>query len=311
MPAYNAEKFIEASINSVLKQTYSRWELLIVNDGSTDSTKTIAEFYSAKDIRIKVFNQANKKQAGARNTAIENSHGSWIAFLDSDDVWEPNKLAKQIQASIDHPSAGVIYTDGWIFNDDDFNNLTPYPTITGMLIEPHDIYKMEYQCNYIPVLAVLVKRSIVDKIGLQDEGKTFAGCEDWDYWLRMARIGINFYGIPEKLFYYRRHDSNMSKNNLNMVLAQTSVFIKNFEGQYFSEKEAIRLFKKLIYPLTNNLIKNGRFEDIAFILNGVEAKLPTISFGAVKKVIKILGKMAYVPVAILGKIDLLILSPKS
>ena len=251
MPAYNSEQFIAASIQSVLMQTYHNWELLIINDGSSDNTQQIAELYSSNDSRIKVLNQENKKQAAARNNGILHAQGVWIAFLDADDLWEPDKLSKQIQASIDFPTVNVFYTDGWIFKGEDFSNLEPYPTTTGKLIEFKDMYAMQYESNYIPILSVLVKRTLVDEIGLQDERKMFSGCEDWDYWLRMIRAGASFYGLPERLFYYRRHNNNVSGNILNMIMARTAVFIKNFELDYFVNGSPTSFFKKQIFENKN------------------------------------------------------------
>ncbi|MDB5023997.1 MAG: hypothetical protein JWP78_1752 [Mucilaginibacter sp.] len=305
MPAYNVERFIEASIKSVLEQTYTNWELLIINDGSTDNTRHIAQGFSSRDSRVRVINQENKRLGAARNTGIRNSKGFWIAFLDSDDLWSPTKLEAEISASNKFPTASIIYTDGWIFQHEDLKNLSPYPTIVGKLIGHKEMYKMEYEKNYIPVLSVLVKRSLIDQIGLQEERKTFYGCEDWDYWLRMARVGADFYGVPQKLFYYRRHGNNMSDNGVNMHLAQTSVLLKNFEQEVFMTKEATSMFKKLISPLIVGLIKEKRFTDIDFILNEIQKIFPATFYKRIEGLIKIGGYFALIPVAIIVKLQLL------
>lgn len=97
MPAYNAEKYIEEAIQSVLKQTYTNWELIIVNDCSTDKTEQIIKKYQEQDQRIRLCSLIkNKGVANARNTAIKNAVGRYLAFLDSDDMWLPEKLEKQI-----------------------------------------------------------------------------------------------------------------------------------------------------------------------------------------------------------------------
>src|SRR5919106_5413407 len=92
MPAYNAEKYIAGSIRSVIVQTYSDWELIVVDDGSTDSTATVVQEFVARDPRIKYIFQENGRLGKARNTGIRNSSGPLIAFLDSDDLWVPIKL---------------------------------------------------------------------------------------------------------------------------------------------------------------------------------------------------------------------------
>jgi teichuronic acid biosynthesis glycosyltransferase TuaG len=302
MPAHNAEKFIEDSINSVLKQSYSNWELLIINDGSTDNTLSIAKKYAETDSRIKVITQANQKQGVARNNGIKNSKGSWIGFLDADDLWYPEKLEKQIAASSAYPETNVIYTDGWIFRDNDLENLTPYVSITGRLIEGREMYKLEYNYNYIPILAVLAKRSLIDETGLQDEMPAIQGCEDWDYWLRMAKAGATFYGMPDKLFYYRKHGNNMSDNSIAMLLARVAVLIKNFDPEFIDKNEALATVKGLAFPLINGLIKKERFEDVNFILKGMEGIAPSIVYSLIKRLVITLKANAYIPVAIIGKI---------
>ncbi|WP_114937662.1 glycosyltransferase family 2 protein [Mucilaginibacter endophyticus] len=304
MPAYNAGKYIEASILSVLKQSYTDWELIIINDGSTDNTKEIVERYSKEDSRIKLINQVNQKMAAARNNGIKNSKGAWIAFLDSDDLWEPEKLSLQIQASKEYPTAGVIYSDGFIFNDhEQFNNLMPYPTFTGRLLSHDIMYQMQYQQNYIPVLSVIVKRSLVDTIGPQNEERVFSGCEDWDYWLRIARVGADFYGLPQKLFYYRRHETNVSKNSVNMLLAQLAVFTKNYEPGLINSGDLSNALKKVFFPLINNLIKLRRFDDAYFAIKETDEILPSITFKTIKFLIKSFGRLAHIPVAIIGRLE--------
>src|SRR5699024_6935331 len=97
MPAYNSEEYIEEAVNSVINQTYKNWELIIVDDNSTDDTKRIVERIAERDIRINYIKLNNNSGAAiARNTAINNSHGKYIAFLDSDDRWYPRKLERQL-----------------------------------------------------------------------------------------------------------------------------------------------------------------------------------------------------------------------
>jgi teichuronic acid biosynthesis glycosyltransferase TuaG len=144
MPAFNAEKYIEESINSVIGQTFLNWELIIINDGSTDSTEHIAGKYAATDARVKLVTQENKRLGAARNTGILNSKGNWIAFLDADDLWMPDKLKKQLCVAKTEPKAGVIFTDGFTFYDNSIKTALPYGTVTGFFTAS-DIYKLEYR----------------------------------------------------------------------------------------------------------------------------------------------------------------------
>jgi glycosyltransferase involved in cell wall biosynthesis len=306
MPAHNAEVYIAESIECVLKQTYSEWELIVINDGSTDLTPEIVESYKQKENRITLINQTNKQLGAARNTGIKAARGNWIAFLDSDDIWIPNKLEKQIAASIKHPEADLIYTDGYIFFEDDFNNFVPYPTQTGIFTGA-EMYKMEYIANYIPVLSVLVKHDLVKRIGFQEERPYFHGSEDWDYWLRMAYTGASFLGLNEKLFYYRRHTNNMSNNNINMRLSQAAVFIKNYDASFFTIKETESIFKPLVYPLILQLVKLNRLKDARYLLNGMtqifnrlSIKLKLLQFS-----IRVFGENTSVFIKSLQKLGLL------
>jgi teichuronic acid biosynthesis glycosyltransferase TuaG len=302
MPAYNAEKFIAQSIESVIKQTYIHWELLIVNDGSTDHTEQIASQYSKNDSRVRLISQPNRKMGAARNAGLRCAKGAWVAFLDSDDLWDPKKLEKQIIASKEYPRVDVIYTDGWIFNDSDLENLDPYPTITGRVIQDREMYNLLYQKNYIPVLSVIAKKTVIDKVGFQDEGKNLQGCEDWDYWIRMALAGSDFYGIPERLFFYRKHGNNISGNSNRMILAQASVFIKNYQRNFFYKKHSMRILERIIFPLLVILLKEQKTEEINYILREVEKLSPSFSYRIVAVLTRIFGHHAFIPVALVGKI---------
>ncbi len=267
MPAFNAEKYIEEAINSVISQTYPDWELIIINDGSTDNTLQIVNKLASSEARIKLISQDNKKLGAARNSGILSAKGIWIAFLDADDLWTPDKLVKQLLIAKAEPGAGVIFTDGFTFYDNSLKTLQPYGTVSGYFT-PTDIYKLEYQGNYIPVLSALVKKVHIDNIGLQDEDPNVYGCEDWDYWLRLALHGVSFYGMDEKLFYYRRHSANMSNDGNLMSLAKATVFIKNFKKELFSKEEAVNI-NAFINRTICSFIKLGKIKEALFLNNSM------------------------------------------
>jgi teichuronic acid biosynthesis glycosyltransferase TuaG len=263
MPAYNADRFIEESINSLISQTYTNWELIIINDGSIDNTQAIAGKFAAADERIIVIKQSNKKAAAARNTGIAHAKGEWIAFLDADDLWVDNKLEKQLQLAFSNPNIGVVFTAGYSYYQADKLNL-PYLIIEG-LSSAADMYTLEYQGNYIPILSVIVKKTHVDTVGLQDESSSVAGCEDWDYWIRLALAGVTFYGMPDKLFYYRRHNTNVSNNQVLMLYAEANVLIKNFRPQFFNRPQIAALVNAIAITICR-LIQSGKISE-ALLLN--------------------------------------------
>ena len=131
MPAYNAERYIAESIQSVLDQSYGNWELVVVDDGSTDKTAETVQRFAAGDSRVNCIFQQNSGQGKARNAGIENSSGSLIAFLDADDLWLREKLERQVQFLID-TKVDVVYSDVIIFYERDTDlGLTEFPTATG------------------------------------------------------------------------------------------------------------------------------------------------------------------------------------
>lgn len=300
IPAYNAEKYIEASILSVLNQTYVNWELIIVNDGSTDRTQAIAEEFSSRDKRIKVINQQNKRLAAARNTGIKNSTGQWVAFLDADDIWFPSKLEKQVKISEKVPYIDILYTDGWIFHYDDLTNLTAYSIKKGEFTSD-EMYLLEYSGNYIPVISVMAKRNIMDKIGFPEEEIFFYGCEDWDCWLRLAQAGANFYGIDEKLFYYRRHDSNMSGKSLQ--IAQAATLLRNFSDNLTNKRETQSELKKIINPLITRLTAEGKKTEAIYLLKGMWNIGAGWDYAVSSLLVNFAGKYSVIPVRLLMRVN--------
>jgi len=301
MPAYNAEKYIEQSILSVNDQTYQHWELIVVNDGSTDGTLKIAEDRAREDKRIRVISQENSRLGAARNTGIENAKGEWIAFLDSDDLWDSTKLERQVELINRIPEVELVYTGGWIFNGDDKANTTVYPSVYGKFAAP-EMYRKLYESNYVPVLSVLAKIGTIKKIGPQEQQATYYGCEDWDYWLRACLVGATFYGIDEKLFYYRRHDNNMSGNGLKMQMAQTAVMLKNYRHEFDSDGNIKKHLKNVVNPLISRVISDGRNDDALFLLNGMASIRHNNSYKLRAWLVKIFGKQAFYPVRAIAKL---------
>jgi glycosyltransferase involved in cell wall biosynthesis len=303
MPAYNAETYIADAIRSVMAQTYKDWELIVVDDGSTDNTANIVKEIKLRDNRIKYVYQQNKRLSAARNTGIINSKGSWIAFLDSDDLWKPEKLQKQIEVALQTTDVDVIYSDGYTFDDDDLTSLKYYLIKLGRFTG-EEMYKLEFENNYIPVLSAVVRKSFIDKVGWQDE--TLNACEDWDYWLRMSRAGAKFFGMPEKLFYYRRHGKSMSADTLLMDLAKATILLKNFEKVRFSPLETRKIFKTLIIPLFVTLIKKNQLKEATVLMEGVVQTIPSFVYNISYSLFKTFNKHSVFPIRAINKIDTLI-----
>jgi len=211
MPAYNAEKFIAESIESVLAQTYTNWELIIVDDGSTDKTGNIARQYTSKDIRIKYIYQENKKQCAARNNGIEQSNGKLIAFLDSDDIWVSEKLEVQLKCMIENETS-LVFSAGFVFADHIAHPHRIYSTISGT-IGGDEAFKYLLKQNFIPLPSVLVKKSVLNEVGGFDASPDIQNVEDYHLWLNLLLKGNSMYGMQEKLFFYRQHSMQETAND--------------------------------------------------------------------------------------------------
>lgn len=211
MPAFNSEMFISDSIESVLSQVYPHWELIVIDDGSTDSTAEIIKEYVSKDSRIRYYYQQNQKQGRARNNGISKSKGDWIAFLDHDDLWVPEKLEKQIEF-INRNNVDLVFSDGYIFRSSIKNTNLALQIKSGFYIG-NGALKLFLECNRIPMLSVLVRKKAVVNCGGFEVHPSVQNADDYLLWLRMLAKGYSFYGLPDKLVYYRLHENQASGND--------------------------------------------------------------------------------------------------
>jgi teichuronic acid biosynthesis glycosyltransferase TuaG len=200
MPAWNVQNYIVESIDSVLAQTYRHWELIIVDDGSFDKTGEIARNYLS-DRRIRYLYQPNAGPGPARNTGIAHSQGDYIAFLDADDLWLPEKLALSLKLIIE-TGHDLIFTNCYIFEDGQDN---PNTTKSDMGVEaavysgPSGLWSF-IESNRIPTLTVLVKANLLKKTGPFRDSRA---AEDYDMWLRLLDNGASFSSDPRCLSAYR------------------------------------------------------------------------------------------------------------
>jgi glycosyltransferase involved in cell wall biosynthesis len=222
VPAYNAQSFVSEAIESVSCQTWTHWELIVVNDGSTDGTANIVSDFSKKDPRIRLIHRENGKLAKARNTGIASASAEFIAFLDADDVWAPDKLTKQI-AVLEKTGAAVVFSDAFHFAKDFPNAPTDlFGAFVGFYSGAQMFGKL-YARNAIPVSSVIVRRKgSADHLRF-DESPDVRGLEDYEMWLRLSSLGASFFGISEKLVGYRSHDLQMSRHVVSMLRSAITV----------------------------------------------------------------------------------------
>ena len=224
IPCYNQAQYLGEAIQSALDQSYRDFEIIVVDDGSTDNTsQVIASFGDA----IRYVRQANRGLAGARNTGIQAARGEFIGLLDSDDMWLPDYLAAMIQAFGDDRTIGAVYS-GWHYIDA-AGKMLPR---TNIHIFPRDqVHHAMTSMNFVVPSGVVVRRTCFEKLGLFDE--TFGqaqGCEDWDMWLRVLR-DYAMVGVPQALVKYRTHGENMSSR-----LEQMYASLVHVAGNHFGSE---------------------------------------------------------------------------
>ena len=200
IPSYNRSHLLPRCLDSVIAQDYSPSEIIVVDDGSTDSTRSLLrDSYPG----IKVITQANKGVSAARNAGIRAASGDWLAFLDSDDTWFPGKLERQVQAIEAAPGSNIAHTDEiWIRNGIRVNPRRKHKKYGG------PIFKYCLPLCAISPSSVMIHRRVFDRVGLFDE--TLPVCEDYDLWLRIsARMPVLFIREP-LITKYGGHDDQLS-----------------------------------------------------------------------------------------------------
>ncbi|MGH9452558.1 MAG: glycosyltransferase family A protein [Terriglobia bacterium] len=184
IPAYNTANLIGACLDSVLSQTYQDFEVIVVNDGSPDTPELekVLEPYLSRIVYIR---QENKRAAGARNTAIRQARGEFLAFLDSDDTWLPDHLASQMQLFAEDPSLDLVYADGLRINDAGRVETTFMARCPSN--GPATFEALIYERCHVSVSTVVARKSAIERAGLFDEA--LLRCDDYDMWVRTAFYG--------------------------------------------------------------------------------------------------------------------------
>ena len=216
-PLYNGEKFIAQTIQSVLEQTYKDWEMLIVNDGSTDNSLQVAQQFAEQDKRIHVYSQPNAGSAAARNNGIRHAKGRYIALLDADDLWEPWFLTQQLKL-MHEKQCQLVYGAHKRIDANGEEILRPYippkkVTYTDML----------YTCS-ITCLTGLYDTEPYGKVYLHEEFHSLR--DDYIYWLEILRKCAVAYGNQGIVGSYRILDNSLTSRKIKMIKPQYRVYRK-------------------------------------------------------------------------------------
>ncbi len=256
IPTYNRCWILKEAIDSVLSQKFTNFEVIVVDDGSTDATNALLSTYGEQ---ITTICQKNKGVSAARNVGISQARGSYIAFLDSDDMWLPEKLSCQHDFFQSHPEALICQTDEiWIRNGVRVNPKNRHKKPSGM------IFESSLQLCLVSPSAVMIKKNLFDVVGLFNE--SFPACEDYDLWLR---IGLNhpIYLIDRQLVVKRGgHDDQLSRNpGLDRYRIQSIVNIlenHSLTTRYYEAAVDVLREKCRIYA--DGCIRRGRLEEAGF-----------------------------------------------
>lgn len=238
IPTYNYAQFVEQAILSVLAQTYKNFEIIVVDDGSTDTTAQRLQPYTDQG-EITYLYQPNKGLPGARNTGIRHSQGEFIAFLDADDIWTPDKLQLQVELFDRQPELGFIFGNSRKFLGSLASRRTSFEDISP---SHGDVTAELLQRSFLPMPTVIVRRSALEAVGLFDE--TLDSCEDLDMWLRLSlRFKAGY--VDQVVAWYRLHSLSMSSNFEKIATRRLRV-IKKFtqqleaEGKWNDSKQLIQ-----------------------------------------------------------------------
>jgi glycosyltransferase involved in cell wall biosynthesis len=220
MGGFNAAPYIGAAIESVQSQTFTDWELVVVDDGSTDSTAEIVAAFAAGDARVRLIRQTNKGISAARNRALSEATGAWLALLDSDDLWEPRFLEAQLAIFARHPEVDIVTGNGWFLGGPHHGlparpwpDTRPAPTLASILADETAIFIMS-----------IMRRRVYTALGGFDEA--LRTNEDYEFWLRAAARGFVFIRNDEPLGHYRRHRDSLSASDTRMVTGIVRVYEK-------------------------------------------------------------------------------------
>lgn len=283
IPAYNVERTILEAIKSVQEQSFSGFELIVINDGSTD--RTLELLNTVKDPRLKVFSYSNGGLPVARNRGISHANGNFITFLDADDLWTPDKLELQLFALQQHPEAGIAYS--WTQFMDDKGQ---YFHGGNSVFFEGNVYTHLLLGNFLDSGSnVMIRREAIESVGNFDP--TLASCEDWEYWLRLA-ARWPFVVVPKPQILYRLSSGAMSSKIEVMQKYHLIVIERAFQAappelQHLKNQSLANLYQFLAHLCLTRISGGGGAKQAAQNLRIAIRLHPQILLGRMAQVLLI------------------------
>ncbi len=238
VPAYNIEKYISQTLESIIGQTYENIEIIVVDDGSTDTTLHAIHEYAKKDARLVVFSQANKGLSAARNAGFRLAKGEYLCIIDADDIMMPEKVEQQLCFLQAHPSADFTYSKVRYFvNETHQLCIRDMPTPEGQEVHSELLKKG----NLISPNSVFFRKSVFDTVGGFDE--SLRSAEDLDYWLFLSGKGVNFLHQDQYLTLCRMRQDSLTADSVTMYSSVVRVFEKHLPASFWSRITSSQLIK--------------------------------------------------------------------
>ncbi|MBN1115004.1 MAG: glycosyltransferase [Oligoflexia bacterium] len=255
IPTFNRAYCLDRAVNSVLAQKYTDYELLIIDDGSTDNTEKKINYYRERDPRVRAFRNRNSGVSQARNLGILNARGSFIAFLDSDDEWLPGKLLCQMEFYEKHEYS-ICHTDEiWIRNGNRVNQMHKHKKSGGC------IFRQCLPLCCISPSSVIIRKDVFDRVGLFDE--ELPVCEDYDLWLRISAVyEVSFIQTP-LIIKYGGHSDQLSRRSWGNDEYRVRALVKIVETGSLStgdREAAVSMINKKSGILYKGFLKHGNNE---------------------------------------------------
>lgn len=258
IPTYNCSKFLGRALKTALAQSYTDYEVIIMDDGSTDDTKdVVARFGNA----VRYFYQPNRGLSAARNAAISKSSGEFLAYLDADDMWHPQKLEKQIAFLDAHKECGFVHSETVVINEDDevihlrFNHETKRPVPQG-----HCVIDLLRTCH-IQILTVVERRECLDRVGNFDERLFVA--QDYFHWIMVAMHGMAIGYLDEPLGMYRWRTDSLFSNQRRVIEDFVRIFdilVEEKSVRLQEYQEAMHIVRDQLYTFRRDLAYIYRVE---------------------------------------------------
>lgn len=274
IPTFNYGHFIGATLESLLAQTYRNWECIIIDDGSSDNTHDVVETFCSRDTRFKYIYQENKGMSAARNIGIKEAAGSYIQFLDADDLLEKRKFESQVKFLVENPDIDMVYCDARYFPSEEPDK--QYAGIDGSVKSKikkisggsEELLRCLLVDNIIVISCPLLRKSLVESFGFFDE--KLRTLEDWDYWLRCINhpVKVHFTEHDEGRALIRYHSNSASRSRIKML--ETNIAIRRRLVLSLQDNSLLQLNRvglaNATIALITEMCRSGRFFDAIVLL---------------------------------------------